>query len=51
MIIGCFKEFTNGIRDLPNELITYGTPVTIELCINTCKTNGYSYACLQNVFS
>jgi len=45
--MGCFTDFVNGKRDLPNMLST-NMALTPEICMSTCRESGYTYAGLQN---
>ncbi len=45
--IGCYADFIDSIRDLPNQLINQSSSLSIETCISSCASNSYSYAGLQ----
>ena len=43
--LGCYGDGEK--RDMPFNLIVYSDKLTIELCVETCRTNGYLYAGAQ----
>eukprot|EP00026_Physarum_polycephalum_P005850 Phypoly_transcript_05889.p1 GENE.Phypoly_transcript_05889~~Phypoly_transcript_05889.p1 ORF type:complete len:562 (+),score=58.97 Phypoly_transcript_05889:161-1846(+) len=45
--VGCFYDFTNGVRDLPIQANIAQNEVTIESCQEWCGVRLFAYAALQ----